>query len=46
MVYSNGVVKIIAHLILPEAVFVLMEVEDEIPQSTIEHLPTTLVKWC
>lgn len=44
MVYSNGVVQIVAHLTLSEPVFVLVQEEDHVPEGAVEHLPATLVK--
>lgn len=45
MMYPDGVVEVVAHLVLPEAVLVLVKVEDKVAQRTVEHLPTALVKW-
>lgn len=42
MVDANRIVDIVRHLVLAEAVLVLVEIQHQIPERTVEHLPRTL----
>lgn len=45
VVYPDGVVQIVAaHLVLPEPVLVLVQVQHQVPERAVEHLPAALVK--
>lgn len=44
MVDADGVVEIVADLILTEAVLVLMQIQYKISKRTVVHLPAALVK--